>query len=115
MEKRKHPRIIIDDMTIDVSDGIGFCTGEVRDISRLGMCLVNLARRLGKNTDAYTVVASREGKHFKFRVRPKWVVNGPYDKKVGVEIDNVPAQWTEYVIALEPEAGEGSGSWNRRR
>lgn len=81
-------------MRIDVSDGIGCCSGEVRDISRLGMCLVDLAKRVGRDTDAYTVVASKDGKHFKFRVRPRWQVAGQLNKKMGVEIHDVPTQRT---------------------
>ena len=90
-------------MSIDVSDGIGCCSGEVRDISRLGMCLVDLAKRLGRDTDAYTVVASKEGRNFKFRVRSRWEVAGQLSKKMGVEINDVPSQWPEYVMSLESE------------
>ena len=115
MEKRKYPRIVIDDMSIDISDGMGFCSGAVSDISRLGLCLVNLAKRLGKHADAYTVVASREGQNFKFRVKPRWEMVGRLDKKVGVEIDNVPHQWTEYIIALEPPPVPGDDLWGKER
>jgi len=94
---------MMDGMSIDVSDGIGCCSGEVRDISRLGMCLVDLAKRLGRDTDAYTVVASKEGRNFKFRVRPRWEVAGQLSKKMGVEINDVPSQWTDYVMSLESE------------
>ncbi len=91
----------IQGMHIDVSDGIGCCSGEVRDVSRLGMCVGGLAKRFGKNIDAYTIVASKEEKNFKFRVRPRWEVTGWLYKKVGVEIYEVPWQWTEYILSLE--------------
>ncbi len=103
MDKRKHQRIIVHGMSIDVSDGIGCCSGEVQDISRFGMCLVDLAKRLGRDTGAYTVVASKEGRNFKFRVRPRWEKAGRLSKKMGVEINDVPSQWTEYVMSLESE------------
>jgi hypothetical protein len=101
MDQRKHPRIRVHGMRIDVSDGIGCCTGDVRDVSRAGICLVDVAKRFGKNIDAYTVVASSGEKYFKFRVRPRWETVGRLSKKVGVEIDNAPWQWTEYVMSLE--------------
>ncbi len=101
MEKRKHSRIVVQGMSVDVSDGMGCCSGEVRDISRLGMCLVDLAKRLGRDTDAYTVVASKEGQNFKFRVRPRWEKAGRLSKDMGVEIHNASDQWTEYIMSLE--------------
>ncbi len=107
MDKRKHPRVKVDDVDIDISDGIGFCSGAATDISRFGMCLINLAKRLDKDAETYTVVASREGKNFKFKVRPKWEEVGRSSKKLGVEIDNAPRQWTEMVVSLEPSDEEG--------
>jgi hypothetical protein len=101
MEKRKYTRIVVRDMQIDISDGIGCCSGTVRDISRVGLCLTDLAKRFGKNIDAYIVVASSEDHHFKFRVRPKWEQASRLSKRVGVEIHDPPSQWTEFVISLE--------------
>lgn len=101
MEKRKHTRIVVRNMQIDISDGIGCCSGTVRDISQLGLCLTDLAKRFGKNIDAYTVVASSEDRYFKFRVRPRWERTGGLNKRVGVEIHDPPRQWIEYVMALE--------------
>lgn len=102
MEKRKHRRIRVQGrMRIDVSDGIGSCSGDVSDVSRVGLCLLDVAKRFGKNMDAYTVVASSDGKYFKFRVRPRWEAVGRLSKKIGVEIDEAPWQWIEYVMSLE--------------
>lgn len=101
MEKRKNRRIVVCNMQIDISDGIGCCSGTVRDISRVGLCLADLAKRFGKNIGAYTVVASSGDHHFKFRVRPRWEHADRLSKRVGVEIHEPPRQWTEYVISLE--------------
>lgn len=103
MEKRKHLRIPIRDMRVDLSDGMGCCSAEVRDISRVGLCLVDLAKRFGKNVDAFTVVASGKGRHFKFRVRPRWEMAGLFQKMMGVEIFDAPWQWTEFIIHLETD------------
>lgn len=101
MEQRKHPRMLVRNMQIDVSDGIGCCSGTVLDVSRVGLCLNNLAKRFGKNMDAFTVVAWHEQMHFKFRVRLRWErVNG-MNKRVGVEIQDPPGRWTEYVQTME--------------
>jgi len=88
-------------MHIDVSDGIGCWTGTVRDISRVGLCLADMAKRFGKNMDSYTVVASSENRHFKFRVRPRWEQSGSISKRMGVEISEPTRQWTDFVLTLE--------------
>lgn len=103
MEKRKHRRLYVRNMHIDVSDGIGCCTGTVRDISRLGLCLADMAKRFGKKMDTYTVVATSENRRFKFRVRPRWEQVGTVSKRMGVEIPDPPSQWTEFVVTLEAQ------------
>lgn len=105
MEKRKYPRIIINGMHYDISDGIGCCSGVVHNVSQFGLCLTQIAKRLGTKTTTYTVVASQGEKYFKFRVRPRWEKIGRVSKNVGVEIDEVPRQWIEYVVSLERSLG----------
>lgn len=101
MEQRKHPRIRVDGMTIDVSDGIRCCAATVADISQGGLCLSEMGRKFGKKFDRLTVVAVSGEQHFKFRVKPRWEMVGPWHKTVGVEIDQAPWQWTSFVLALE--------------
>ena len=101
MEKRKHTRLVVRNLQVDISDGIGCCSGTVRDISRSGLCLADLAKRFGKNMDAYTVVASSEDHHFKFRVRLRWEQASRLSKRVGFEIHEPPRQWTEFVMSIE--------------
>ena len=101
MEKRKFPRVAVRGMSIDVSDGIGSCSGMVSDISRHGMCLANLATIIGKKTDTYTVVVSKDDRYFKFRVRSRWATIERLNKKMGVEIPDAPTKWTDYVMTLE--------------
>lgn len=101
MDQRKYPRIRVQGMSIDVSDGIGCCSGAVADVSRNGLCLAEMALRFGKKIDKYTVVATSGPHHFKFQVKPRWERVGRWNKKIGVEIDDAPWQWTAYVISLE--------------
>ena len=103
MDQRKNIRIRIRGMSIDVSDGIGCCSGAVADVSRSGLCLADMALRFGKKISKYTVVATNGDLHFKFQVKPRWEQIGRWSKKIGVEIDNVPWQWTAYVMALEEQ------------
>ena len=90
MEKRKHPRIVVAGMSIDVSDGIGCWSGTVNDVSRNGLCVSDLGTVLGKKAGTYTVVASKGGAHFKFRARPRWEVVRAQNKTMGLEIAETP-------------------------
>jgi len=113
IDKRKHPRVDLNYLSIDISDGFGSCSAGAVDISRSGMALVNLSKRLGRDSDNYTVVATtRDGRVFKFDVRPKWEETGLSSKSVGVEIVNPPTKWTEFVKSLEPGAGQDEDVWS---
>lgn len=101
MEQRRHPRIRVGGMCIDVADGFGCCSVAAGDVSRGGLCLTEIAKRFGQKIDKYTVVASSGEQHFKFQVKPRWEQVGRWNKKIGVEIENVPWQWMAYVMSLE--------------
>lgn len=101
MDRRKYPRIEVSGMGVDVSDGMGCWSGTVRDVSRNGLCLNDLGVVLGKRTSAYTIVASAEGAHFKFKVRSRWETTSDQHKTMGVEIAEVPGRWMEFVRSLE--------------
>jgi len=91
-------------MLIDVSDGIGFCTGTVQDVSRVGLCLTDLAKRFGQDMDTYTAVASSGSEYFKFRVRPRWEQAGSVSKRMGVEITEPSGPWMDFVSRLEAKS-----------
>lgn len=101
MDQRKYPRVRVRGLSIDVSDGIGCCSAAVSDVSRGGLCLAELAKRFGKKNDKFTVVATNGENHFKFQVKPRWEQAGRWSKKIGVEIDSAPWQWTAYIMSLE--------------
>ena len=107
IEKRKHPRIAVTGMGIDVSDGIGSWSGTVSDVSLNGLCVSDLGLVLGKKTGTYTVVASRGLSHFKFRVKPRWEVVWTRSKTMGMEIFETPGKWVEYVQNLESVKSKG--------
>jgi len=112
INKRKHPRVDSKTLSIDISDGIGVSSGGAVDISRFGMCLINLSKRISRDSNLYTVVAStNDGRVFKFKVRPKWEETGLSSKTLGVEIENPPSRWIEYVKSLEPGVGVDDDVW----
>jgi len=111
MDKRKHPRIPMSDISVDVSDGFGFFSGNASDISRFGLGLVNMAKRLGRDADRFTVVVSGRGQDFKFKVFPRWEEVEGLTKRIGVEIANAPWEWTEFVMQYEPDQGDDGDPW----
>lgn len=102
MEKRQHLRIAMENLSVDVADGVGFFRGVVSDVSRFGVCMTDLSKRLTGDANKMTIVVSGQGGHFKMKVRPRWYTHGGERKSVGVEIIDVTPDWTEFVIGFEP-------------
>lgn len=101
INKRKFSRHTYGNMFVDISDGKGFYSGTILDISRFGMCLNDISNRLVRNADKYTVVLSGGKKTFKLTVRPKWIIEKGSSFKVGIHIENPPWEWTSFVKKLE--------------
>jgi len=102
MEKRKYPRMEIGTLSVDVSDGVGFFPGVVSDVSRVGIGISDLPKRLDGDVKKMTIVVSVPGEHFKMNVRPRWSTKNGVRKSVGVEIMSAPCGWTEFVMNFEP-------------
>lgn len=102
MENRKYPRLVIKNLSVDVSDGIGFSSGVVSDFSRFGLCMTGLSNRLNGNVRNMTAIISVFEKHFKLNIQPRWSAKDRLSKTIGAEIVNAPWNWTEFTINLEP-------------
>ncbi len=102
MEKRRHQRMVVKNLWADVSDGKGFFSGQVIDLSRFGMCMTDLPGKLDNSSRRLSIVISGHGKNFKMLVRPRWSQKETSQKSVGVEIINAPWGWTEFVMDFEP-------------
>ncbi len=102
MEKRKFQRMAMCDLSVDISDGVGSFPGVVSDVSRFGIGLKDLPKKINMEAKRMTVVISGQGGHFKMYVRPKWSVAKGLEKDIGVEISNAPWGWTEFVMGFEP-------------
>ncbi len=106
MENRQFQRVDINNLNADISDGIGFFPGTISDISRSGMCMTDLPKRLNDKTNKMTVVVNGQGKNFKMLVRPKWSAETGLRKMVGFEIINTPWQWADFVKKFETPPDE---------
>jgi hypothetical protein len=102
MEKRQHLRIAMESLSVDVADGVGFFQGAVSDVSRFGVCMTDLPKRLNGDATKMTIVISGKSGHFKMNVRPRWYTHGGVRKSVGVEIIDAAPDWREFVMSFEP-------------
>lgn len=96
----------------DVSDGKGFFSGTVVDLSRFGLRMTDLPAKLDSSGQRLSIVISGQGKNFKMLVRPRWSQKEATQKSVGVEIVNAPWGWTEFVMAFEIPPPHGAGEIN---
>ena len=102
MDNRKHPRITIAHIEADISDGKGFFTGTVHDISRFGLSISDVPKHLDQAADIYSVILDGPGTHFKLLARPVWEETDGVSKTIGAQIENRSWTWTEYVMRHEP-------------
>lgn len=92
----------VGNLMVDISDGKGFFSGTVGDLSRSGLKLDDLPNRLDTTTKQLSVVVSGQGKHFKMVARPRWKKNRNISNNIGVEILKAPFGWAEFVRNFEP-------------
>ena len=102
--------MIITHIEADISDGKGFFTGIVTDISRFGLSITDIPKRLDQSADIYSVILDGPGTHFKLLARPVWEEDDGVSKTIGAQIENSPWTWTEYVMRQEPE--DENDVWN---
>jgi len=112
MDKRRHQRMAVNNLMVDISDGIGFFAGTVGDLSRFGLMVDNIPKKLDEKAPHLSLVITGNGKHFKMKARPRWSSRQSISKKVGIEILNVPWGWTEFVMDLEPKNDDIWGTIN---
>lgn len=100
--KRRYNRMDVQGMEADISDDIGFCSARVKDISRFGLSLSELPRKLHVKGDKFLIVISSNGRRFKMHAQERWEAEQGFDTLLGAEIKNAPWSWTEFVSAMEP-------------
>ncbi len=104
MGNRTYERVEIEGLNADISDGKGFFPGVIYDISRFGLRMTDLPKRINEKKQRMTAVISGHGRNFKMIVRPRWVERVGLRKMVGFEIINTPYDWTDFVMRHEPQS-----------
>lgn len=106
MDHRHYQRIELKNFSVDASDGRGFFQGAVNNVSRFGVCLKGLSKRIDAGSKFMTIVISGQGRNFKIKIRPRWTMTDGVSKSVGAEILNPPWGWTEFVVSREPKVDQ---------
>ena len=91
------------DMVADISDGRGFFTETVRDISRFGMALDQISAKMNSHVKQLIIIVDGQGGHFRLKITPKWETVAGHQKMVGGQIEPSPFAWTEFVMGFEPD------------
>jgi len=101
MEHRKYPRLNAAEMDISISDKIGFSSGTVKDVSRFGVCITDIPRRLQLENDCITVIINNRDKRFKLQLKPQWEKQDGLTIATGTIIDEAPWEWAELIMEME--------------
>jgi predicted SpoU family rRNA methylase len=102
MEKRQHERVAVGNLHVDIFDGQGFFSGTVEDLSRFGLKLNDVHKKLNDHARDLSLIVSGQGEHFKIIAEPKWTQGQSFSKKIGVEIVKEHLAWAEFVMKFEP-------------
>ncbi len=109
--QRKYFRMDVQGMEADISDDIGFCSAHVKDVSRFGIRLSELPRKLHiKGNKFLLVISDQQGHRFKVHAQGKWVEEQGFEMVLGAEIKDAPWAWTEFVSTIEPTKNDVWGS-----
>ena len=94
----------------DISDGRGFFTGTVHDISRFGVALDDIPEKMNSHATQFTIIVDGQGKRFRLKIVPKWETAAGHQKSIGCQIEQSPYTWAEFVMGFEPDDNEILGS-----
>ena len=108
MEKRRYQRVSVDGLRVIVTDGAGFFSGEIYDVSQDGMQLARLPECFDENKDKIKLMIFGIGCRFKMVVKPRWSYFSGNEKSIGFKIEKIPWEWTEFIMGSLAGASCGS-------
>lgn len=97
-DKRRHPRVALDNITVHVTDGCLFATAMLKDISPNGLCLCNLPEQLYDNAGKLTVFSSDNPGLPVLQIEPRWQQTGWGGKTIGAVILNATDAWRLFFV-----------------
>jgi len=102
MNNRRHQRIEVQNVVANLSEEVDSLYGTVSNVSRVGLLLTDIPKKLNNQVEKLSVIVSAKGKDFKLLVEPKWMSGNNSGKKMGLAIIDAPLDWTVFVMNCEP-------------
>ncbi len=85
----------------DVVNGLESFRAVVADVSQTGVCFSSLPTRFDDDAKQVKILVAGKDGRFSLNVGLKWCAYSGTKKSVGVEIQNTPVRWKDYVMDLE--------------
>ena len=98
MNRREH-RVSVA-MESSISDGTNMFNGFVSNVSRNGIKIIDVPKKLDPSA-SYLTVISGKGKNFKFHVSPRWQKEDSHYKEIGFKIISPSLKWIRFLKDLE--------------
>lgn len=97
-EQRRHPRVPLQDVIVQVTDGCLFATAVLDNISPGGLCLNNLPEQLYNHGSALTVYSTSNPGLPVLHIQPRWQKSGWNGKTIGAAILNATDAWRLFFV-----------------
>ena len=99
-EKRERSRIILEKGQACIDEESDCCRAKVSNISKHGLCLRNIPRKMYLESSPFRVVFRTRQKDYTLMARPRWKRMTEKGYMIGAEIDRIPAEWNNLVKDL---------------
>ena len=98
MNRREH-RVSVA-MESSISDGTKMFNGFVSNVSRNGIKLVDIPKKLDTSASCVAVISGK-GKNFKCHMLPRWQKEDSHYKEIGFKIISPSLKWISFLKDLE--------------
>jgi len=99
-EKRSRPRINLKEGSACIDGECDCCKALVSNISKQGICLRNIPKKMYLESKAFKVVLRTRQKDYTVMARPVWKRMAGMGCMIGAKIDRVPDEWKSLVTSL---------------
>jgi hypothetical protein len=101
MNVRIHPRVPVQGLSGDISDGKSYYTGVIENISLSGMSISKLPKTVNSKTELFSVMVEGGNRYFKLLLKKCWEIENEGERTIGTEIQNSPWLWNEFVLQCQ--------------
>ena len=101
MSSRINPRVFVQGLCGDISDGESFYTGVIDNISLSGMSISKLPKTVDNKTELLSVMVEGGNRYFKLLLKQCWETEDGENRTIGTEIQNSPWLWSEFVLQCQ--------------